>query len=83
MNLFTANRIIKANILVDDDGKPQISDFGLVRVAQIQTLMKSQTNIGRGTMRWQAPELISGEHQSYDAEKCDVYAFGMVIYEVC
>jgi serine/threonine protein kinase len=42
-----------------------------------------------GTIRWMAPELLDPERFGFDHDHCspsrqsDLYAFGMVIYEVC
>ncbi|KAF8268212.1 kinase-like domain-containing protein, partial [Lactarius quietus] len=68
-----------ANILVDDDTSCVISDFG-------QSEMKSEvyritrTSQPRGTLRWQAPELMEGAETLTTA--MDVYAFAICCWEI-
>jgi serine/threonine protein kinase len=42
----------------------------------------SHTDSGKGTVRWQAPELLNGEQSTTNTRASDVYAFGSVLYEV-
>ncbi|KAG7086098.1 hypothetical protein E1B28_003613 [Marasmius oreades] len=68
-----------ANVLVDDKIHCVISDFG-------QSEMKSEayrisgTPPPHGTLRWQAPELMSGVCQL--TVEMDVYAFGITAIEI-
>ncbi|KAG6877905.1 hypothetical protein C0993_002387 [Termitomyces sp. T159_Od127] len=70
-----------ANVLVDDDVHCVISDFG-------QSEMKSEayrisgTAPPRGTLRWQAPELMSGESQLALTSQMDVYAYAILCVEI-
>ncbi|KAG6883382.1 hypothetical protein C0992_008854 [Termitomyces sp. T32_za158] len=70
-----------ANVLVDDDVRCVISDFG-------QSEMKSEAyRISgrappRGTLRWQAPELMSGESQLALTPQMDVYAYAISCVEI-
>jgi len=69
------------NVLVNDVGNINICDFGL---SQLKLDMKRKSKdsgdiAGRGTMRWLSPERMQGGQLTW---KCDVYSFGMVIYEV-
>jgi serine/threonine protein kinase len=70
----------KLNILIDDAGKAVLCDFGLSRVkADVDsrtTAMKIASIVG--SRNWMAPERFNGAPLR---EPCDVYAFGMVIYE--
>jgi serine/threonine protein kinase len=36
----------------------------------------------RGTVRWQAPELLRDDQSASNTRASDVYAFGSVLYEV-
>ncbi|KAF8600006.1 hypothetical protein BDV93DRAFT_608934 [Ceratobasidium sp. AG-I] len=56
-----------ANILVSDDGTLQLTDFGLAVMhdATVQ-LSKSTSQIGGGTLRWMAPELVFGNEAEGD-----------------
>ncbi|KAJ7267294.1 hypothetical protein C8J57DRAFT_363158 [Mycena rebaudengoi] len=70
------------NILVTPSRRACIADFGLSSIADVMTLrFTHSTMIAKGgTTRWQAPELLSGEHPNHYGS--DVYAFGCVCYEV-
>ena len=58
----------QANVLVDEQGKCYLADFGLATTAFTATLMQSTTtgNVGKGTMRWMAPELFHSELEDED-----------------
>ncbi|MFO1218817.1 MAG: serine/threonine-protein kinase [Burkholderiaceae bacterium] len=66
-----------ANLMVDDDGRAVVMDFGIARV-----LAKGrQTRAGKlvGTLEYIAPEIVRGE--AADA-RSDLYALGCVLYEM-
>ncbi|GKT32900.1 Kinase, NEK [Aduncisulcus paluster] len=63
------------NIMLDEDGKIKIADFGLARTLGQESLAKTTV----GTPLYMAPEQIG--RSSYD-EKCDVWALGCVLYEL-
>ena len=59
-------------------------DFGLSTIADPHILNWTSlaSSSGRGgSVRWQAPELLSGETQGSFAG--DIYAYACVCYEVC
>ncbi|RMG10814.1 MAG: GAF domain-containing protein [Planctomycetota bacterium] len=58
------------NILVDAEGTPRLADFGLVGAAEGQVA---------GTPHYMAPEVIRGERVD---RRADLYAFGVVLYEL-
>ena len=74
-------------MLVDDEGQPRLADFGLAQIADSQA--GRSTFHGRGSMRWQAPELLrivdnpDGEEiVTVTTTMSDVYAFACVCLEV-
>ncbi len=68
------------NIVIRDDGEPQVMDFGLAReVGGGQQL--SMTGEVMGTPAYMAPEQARGLPGATDA-RTDVYALGAVLYEV-
>ncbi len=72
------------NILVEGTGQPKILDFGVARVtdADVQT-MTLQTDVGQlvGTIPYMSPEQVFGDPAQID-ERSDVYALGVVLYEL-
>ncbi|MFD1832021.1 Stk1 family PASTA domain-containing Ser/Thr kinase [Streptomyces desertarenae] len=65
------------NVLIGDDGRVKVADFGLVRAVGQQT--SASTGSVMGTVSYLAPEQI--EHGTADA-RADVYACGVVLYEM-
>ena len=71
----TLHRDIKpGNVLIDDYGEPQLSDFGIARVAGGY---ETQTGFFSGTIAYTSPELLAGNPPSPVA---DVYSLGATIY---
>ncbi|MFD5626276.1 MULTISPECIES: Stk1 family PASTA domain-containing Ser/Thr kinase [unclassified Streptomyces] len=64
------------NVLIGDDGRVKVADFGLVRAVDTVT---NTTGAVLGTVSYLAPEQI--EHGTADA-RVDVYACGIVLYEM-
>lgn len=72
--------LIAANILIHEEGRLQICDFGVAGILQSK-LDKRSTWIG--TPHWMPPEMFSnlgGETHQYGSE-VDVWAFGCTLYE--
>ncbi|AOP51072.1 serine/threonine protein kinase [Streptomyces lydicus] len=65
------------NVLIGDDGRVKVADFGLVRAVDTNTT--SSTGSVLGTVSYLAPEQL--EHGTADA-RVDVYACGVVLYEM-
>ncbi|KAF9232467.1 kinase-like domain-containing protein, partial [Melanogaster broomeanus] len=66
------------NVLVDDSGKACISDFGLSKARSLAPV-ESNARMIAGTLRFLAPEALRSQPLTFQT---DVYAFGMVIYEI-
>ncbi|WP_189872005.1 Stk1 family PASTA domain-containing Ser/Thr kinase [Streptomyces bluensis] len=64
------------NVLIGDDGRVKVADFGLVRAVDTVT---STTGQVLGTVSYLAPEQL--EHGTADT-RVDVYACGVVLYEM-
>ncbi|WP_030616687.1 Stk1 family PASTA domain-containing Ser/Thr kinase [Streptomyces sclerotialus] len=65
------------NVLIGDDGRVKVADFGLVRAADTHTTASTGTVLG--TVAYLAPEQI--EDGSADT-RADVYACGVTLYEM-
>ncbi|WP_272578151.1 MULTISPECIES: Stk1 family PASTA domain-containing Ser/Thr kinase [unclassified Streptomyces] len=65
------------NVLIGDDGRVKVADFGLVRAVDTNTT--ASTGSVLGTVSYLAPEQM--EHGTADA-RVDVYACGVVLYEM-
>ena len=63
-----------ANVLIDQDGQVRITDFGIA----VTTSDAGPQGVS-GTMGYMAPEQLAGDAIS---ERTDVYALGVVLYEL-
>ena len=85
-SLILLNSPVKANILIDQAGRPRLADFGLLTIIMDPTnpLTPSSHTQG-GSARWMSPELLApkqfGLNNSRPTEHSDCYALAMVIYE--
>ncbi|KAJ6589433.1 kinase-like domain-containing protein [Mycena capillaripes] len=81
-----------ANVLIDREGNARIADFGSAYIlAGVNNSLASHEfrylplSTG-GTYRWMAPELLApnqfGRNASQATFESDVFAFGMVVYEI-
>ena len=74
-------------MLIDDDGRAVISDYGLVFVIDTSDFTSTKT---AGTCRWMSPEVMNPSEDSVDDQEpsvlfttaSDIYAFGMTVFEV-
>ncbi len=69
------------NILVDDQNRPHVTDFGLARTAR-RSGDPSLTSVDRvvGTPTYMSPEQAEGR-SSLD-KRSDVYSLGVILYEI-
>lgn len=67
-----------ANLMLDKTGRIKLADFGLARITDATALTAAGKTLG--TFAYMAPEQISGS--SPITAKTDLYAFGVVLYEL-
>ncbi|KAG9119208.1 hypothetical protein FRC07_005860 [Ceratobasidium sp. 392] len=74
------------NILVSAEGLIKMSDFGnSLFVSECSLRFTDTTNVGGGTTRWMAPELLDDDDEDEEVNRsqpADVYALGMTVLEV-
>jgi serine/threonine-protein kinase len=66
-----------ANILLGEDGRARVADFGLATAAGLERLTRTGATVG--TPFTMAPEQVAGERQSYGPHT-DVWALGVLLY---
>jgi len=64
-----------ANILVNNEGKVKVVDFGIVHM---ESTTMTKTGIFMGTIQYASPEQVDGQH--VDA-RSDIFSVGIVMYE--
>ena len=69
-----------SNILLDADGQPYVTDFGLAKVFTGATDMTA-TGVIAGTPSYMAPEQASGRRAEI-SPATDVYSLGAILYEL-
>ncbi len=73
-----------ANVLVTDDGRLKVLDFGIARITDSDlTCMAMATEVGEvlGTLPYMSPEQIGANPADVDV-RSDVYALGVIAYEL-
>jgi len=65
------------NILIGNNGRVKVTDFGIARAATSATI--THTNSVLGSVHYFSPEQARG---GFTAEKSDIYSLGIVLYEM-
>ncbi|KAF8108219.1 hypothetical protein N665_0113s0009 [Sinapis alba] len=68
------------NVLLDENLRPKVADFGLAKLCEKQESILSLLDT-RGTVGYIAPELFSRMYGSV-SHKSDVYSYGMLVLEM-
>ncbi|KIJ10903.1 hypothetical protein PAXINDRAFT_16125 [Paxillus involutus ATCC 200175] len=72
-----------SNILINGEGQPLISDFGLSSILEEYNVTSYFKSCRPGAIRWVAPELLEGHEKSPKPTiKSDVYSYGCVMLHV-
>ena len=69
-----------ANILVDTDGRPRLTDFGLAK-RQDGSVGLTVSGLAIGTPAYMPPEQAEGKLRAID-QRSDIYSLGAVFYEM-
>lgn len=68
------------NVLLDRDGEPYVTDFGLAKVLASDS-QHTATGIITGTPAYMSPEQAAGQQESVGPTS-DVYSLGVILYEL-
>ena len=80
-HMGVVHRDIKpANVLIDDQGRPRLIDFGLARRSDFESDLTREGAIV-GTPAYMSPEQALGQSRQVD-ERSDVYSLGVIFYEL-
>jgi eukaryotic-like serine/threonine-protein kinase len=67
-----------SNILIDEEGQPVLTDFGIAKILETDEATLTGTGLGVGTPEYMAPEQWQGKAMP----ATDQYALGVVLYEL-
>ena len=80
---FIHRDVKPSNIILDEQGRPVLTDFGLVRAEEdASTATLSMTGMTLGTPQYMAPEQADPDYEGELDGRCDIYALGVVAYEL-
>jgi eukaryotic-like serine/threonine-protein kinase len=65
------------NIMVTEDNRIKVMDFGLAKLKGVENLTKSRSTVG--TLGYMSPEQIEGGEVDH---RSDIFSFGVVLYEM-
>jgi len=68
-----------ANILLSDEGRACLADFGLARSLFNDTIIDVEHEHFEGTAPYMSPGVAAGNAED---TRCDIYAFGALLYEM-
>ena len=66
-----------SNVLIDNDGRAKILDFGLAAIEGTDKLTRTGSTMG--TLHYMSPEQTRGEEVDH---RSDIFSFGAVLYEM-
>lgn len=72
-----------ANILLDENGHPKITDFGIARSLLSEDSSTPLTTTGQilGSLPYMSPEQLAGDPRRID-QRSDIYSLGVILYEI-
>jgi formylglycine-generating enzyme required for sulfatase activity/tRNA A-37 threonylcarbamoyl transferase component Bud32 len=82
-----AQGVKPSNVLLDGQGQPMLTDFGLVKAAEesgssMVSLTLSQTGMTLGTPAYMAPEQADPDAEQAVDHRADLYSLGVIAYEM-
>jgi serine/threonine protein kinase len=68
------------NVLVSYDGAVKLIDFGIAKAAT--KVYETRTGVIKGTYGYIAPEQLTGRRKSHVDHRADIFAIGVLLYEI-
>ncbi len=77
---YVVHRDIKPqNIVITENGKLKVTDFGIARAANNTTTVNDKSSMAVGSAHYLSPEQARG---GYTDHRSDIYSLGIVMYEL-